>query len=70
MLLSARSLQSSLSLNNREIRASFAYFGESTGGIFLQLRLRGGERRIRTVGTTPGLPFTSKSSWILKCFGL
>src|ERR1700730_7087174 len=43
--------QSGLSTNYREIRASFAYFGGQRGELSLQLRLRGGEGGIRTLGT-------------------
>ena len=47
----ALSLQSGLSGKNREIRACFAYFGVWDGGFYVQFRLRGGGREIRTLGT-------------------
>jgi hypothetical protein len=46
-----RSLKSGLSVNNREIRACFAYFRVRYGGLSLHYRLRGGEVGIRTLGT-------------------
>ncbi len=42
-----RSLQSGLLRNYREKWASFAYFGITSGGISLQLRLAGGEGGIQ-----------------------
>jgi hypothetical protein len=44
-------LQSGLWTRYREIRACFAYFEVSGGGISLQFRLRGGGRGIRTLST-------------------
>jgi len=54
-------LCSPVSRGNREIRASFAYFGVRVGRISLQFRLRGGEEDIRTPGTglKPGRPDVS-----------
>ena len=49
-----RSLKSGLPVNNREIRALFAYFRHfagTGGGLCLQFRLCGGEAGIRTLGT-------------------
>ena len=46
-----RSLQAGLSKKNREKWAYFAYFEEKWDGLSLQLRLRGGEGGIRTLGT-------------------
>jgi hypothetical protein len=49
----AHSLQSGLSGKNRETVPHFADSAASLGGNSLQSRLSGGERRIRTVSTTP-----------------
>ncbi len=46
-----RSLQSGLRMKYCGIRACFAHFAGTGGGISLQLRLAGGGRGIRTLGT-------------------
>ena len=51
-----RSLQSGLRMKYCGIRACFAHFAGTGGGLCLQFRLRGGEGGIRTPDTFSGMP--------------